>query len=126
MSPRCGSRKTLHVMLDELGDRPIAVVREATKMFEEVFRGTHFRGHRAFHRKEAARGNRDRDTRRIGGRGRGKHSARDHAGRPTERLMESGLSERDAVRRCTIEFKLPKRQVYAIALKLKDPTDPEP
>jgi hypothetical protein len=36
-------------------------------------------------------------------------------------LMESGLSERDAVKQCTAEFKLPKRVVYGKALAKKRP-----
>lgn len=118
--------KTLQVMADELGDRPIAIVREATKMFEEVFRG------RISEAMEYYTAKKPRGEIVIVIRGQSADEAEESI-QPEitledrlRRLMESGLTERDAVRRCTIEFKLPKRQVYAIALKLKGSTGPEP
>jgi 16S rRNA (cytidine1402-2'-O)-methyltransferase len=111
--------KTLSAMQDELGDRPIAIVREATKMFEEVFRGNISEAIEHFTQK------RPRGEIVIVIRGSSADEA-DESVQPEitledrlKRLMESGLSERDAVRRCMIEFKLPKRQVYSIALNLK-------
>lgn len=113
-------RKTLESIRKELGDRQVAVAREITKMFEEIFRGTvtqtleYFAEKRILgeivivlegasseevaeaQRPEISLENRLRD------------------------LILSGISERDAVRQCMIEFKYPKRQVYAAALKLKE------
>ncbi len=103
----------------ELGDRPIAVVREATKMFEEVFRGTAAEAVAHFSGKEV-RGEivlviswcppeQAQET---------EQPEVDFGSRLSE-LIGSGLSERDAVRKCAVELKLPRRQVYAAALKLK-------
>jgi 16S rRNA (cytidine1402-2'-O)-methyltransferase len=117
--------KTLESILKELGDRPIALVREVTKLFEEIYRGNasgaieHFSEHRP----------RGEFVIILGG------GSPDEAGEEEEphisletrlaQLMESGESERDAVRRAMIEFKLPKRQVYAAALRLKAGQEPQ-
>ena len=111
--------KTLKSIDSELGDRPIAVVREATKMFEEVFRGTAAAAIEHFSQ----------------GTVRGEIVIVLHGASPEEvaesesptidlesrlvELIESGLSKRDAVARCAAELNLPKRRVYAAALKLK-------
>lgn len=111
--------KTLQAMLKEMGDRPVAVVREATKMFEEVFRGRISEAIEHFTEKKP------RGEIVIVVRGASAEEAEEalHPEVSLEDrlayLMVSGLSERDAVRRCMIEFKLPKRQVYPVALKLK-------
>lgn len=117
--------KTLQVMLDAMGDRPIAIVREATKMFEEVFRG------RISEAIEYYTAKKPRGEIVIVIRGASAEEAEESImpevtlEERLKRLMESGLTERDAVRRCMIEFKLPKRQVYAVALKLKESRAPE-
>lgn len=118
-------RSTLKAMQAELGgDRRLAVVREITKLFEEVFRGTideavvHFTESRV----------------------RGEIVIVLHGSSPEEpvepvpveqtlearlaELIASGKSERDAVRQCVIEFKLPRRRVYAAALRLKGDQGP--
>ena len=115
-------KKTLESMQKELGDRKVAVVREATKVFEEVFRGTvdeaveHFAGTRVRgeivivlegaspDRTDEEPDEADVDTR-------------------LRQLMDAGLSQRDAVRQCVVEFKLPRRRVYAAALRLKEPPE---
>ena len=111
-------KKTLEAIHKELGDRQIAVIREATKMFEEVFRGTVSQAIEHFQ-----------------GRVRGEIVIILHGASPEEtdepeqvqvslesrlrELMKSGVSERDAVRQCVIECKLARRKVYAAALKIK-------
>ena len=111
--------KTLNAIREELGDRPVAIIREATKVFEEVFRGTAGEAIERFSQ----------------GKVRGEIVIVLHGASPDElaeaeapsvslesrlsELVESGVSERDAVRQCVIEFRLPKRQVYAAALRVK-------
>lgn len=110
--------KTLQTIHSELGDRPIAIVREATKMFEETFRGSvgkaidHFRENKPRGEIVIILGGALADE---------LHGEEPHVSVETRlrQLMESGESERDAVRRVMVEYKLPKRQVYATALKLK-------
>lgn len=109
--------KTLQAILKELGDRRIAVVREVTKLFEEVFRGSvseaieHFdgkvRGEIVVVVEGAAMA--DDET----------PASDDVILLRLRELIESGISERDAVRQCAVELKLPKRVVYAKALQMK-------
>ncbi len=113
-------QKTLETMRDELGGkRQVAIVREITKIFQEVFRGTVLEAIEHF------------GSSRV----RGEIVIVLHGALPEEivstpiglealsrrltELIASGMSERDAVRQCVIEFKLPRRQIYAAALQLK-------
>ena len=115
---------TLESIRSELGDRPIAVVREATKKFEEVFRGTAARAIEHF----AAGEVRGEIVIVIRGCVPGETASETQPTSGLENrlaeLMGSGMTERDAVRQCAAEFKLPKREVYAAALRLK--AGPEP
>ena len=112
--------KTLQAIHRELGDRRVAVVREATKLFEEVFRGTvsdtieHYQG-------------KVRGEIVVVIEGASASSAAEEANVVEARLesrlvelMRSGVSERDAVKQCVAEFKLPRRIIYAKALALKE------
>jgi len=112
---------TLGAIAGELGDRRVAIVREATKLFEEVFRGTvseaieHFAGKVRGEIVIVLEG------------GSGEAAPEPEVVQASlesrlRELMATGVTERDAVRQCMIEFKLPKRMVYAKALSLK-PTD---
>lgn len=110
---------TLRSIRDELGDRRVAVVREATKLHEEVFRGPvseaidHFgagkvRGEVVIVVHGAVPGDEQRP-----GVPEGTLESR------LSELLDRGLSERDAVRQCVVEFRLPRRRVYAAALRMK-------
>lgn len=115
---------TLKAIREELGERKIAVARELTKIFEEVFRGTVSQAMERFSEGKV------RGEIVIILEGASSEAVAEHE-RPEisvenrlRDLMDAGMSERDAIRQCMIEFKLPKRQIYATALKLKE--NPEP
>jgi 16S rRNA (cytidine1402-2'-O)-methyltransferase len=107
---------TLRSALSELGDRRVAILREATKMFEEVFRG---------HLSDAIR--RFTDTKARGEitiviEGFNGEEPEIVMITPEDRLVEligSGMTKRDAVRQVAEELKLPHRQVYETMLGLK-------
>jgi len=108
-------------MLKVLGDRKISITREATKLFEETYRGP-ISG--AIEKYEGVKP-------------RGEIAMVLEGAEPVETpiaddegiearlktLMDSGMSERDAVRQATVEFKIPKRKVYEAALRLKGERD---
>ncbi len=111
---------TLKSALTELGDRRAAVIREATKLFEEVFRGTLSEAIQQFTHPKP----RGEIVIVIEGAGPEEAIA---AETPSESmkdrlktLMSQGMSERDAVRQVAAEMKLPRREVYAAALKMKE------
>ena len=102
-----------------MGDRRGAVVRDATNLFEEVFRGTvseaitHFQGKVKGEIVLVVEGaSADIEIEEP-------ISVDERLEARLAELMESGLSERDAVKQCTAEFKLPKRIVYGKALAMK-------
>ena len=110
---------TLKAILSQLGDRRVAVVREATKLFEEVYRGSvseaieHFQG--------KVRGEIVIVLEGSSGEICVEEPESIDARLETRlnELTQSGMSERDAVRQCMVEFKLPKRVVYGKALAMK-------
>jgi 16S rRNA (cytidine1402-2'-O)-methyltransferase len=111
--------KTLEAIRTELGERPLAVVRELTKFFEEIFRGAPCEALEHFS-KAKVRGEivivlrgASPDAAEL------RQSPEQTLESRLRELMDAGTSERDAVRQCVIEFHLPRRQVYAAALKLK-------
>lgn len=116
--------KTLQTMLAELGDRRVVVVREVTKRFEEVLRGTVTEAIERFARKKprgeiviVIEGAPPDDVSQSPAEG------ADLKTRLAE-LIEAGLTERDAIRQCMIEYKLPKRVVYEAAIRLKAGQEP--
>ncbi|HEY3298902.1 MAG TPA: 16S rRNA (cytidine(1402)-2'-O)-methyltransferase [Armatimonadota bacterium] len=110
---------SLKDMLVAFGDRPIAIVREATKKFEEVHRGTICTGIECF----TARQPRGEFTLVI-------------AGCPEEDIeetvtseeavadalracLDAGMSERDAAREVATACDLPRKEVYRRMLEIK-------
>ena len=106
-----------------LGDRRIAVVREATKLFEEVFRGTLTEAIERFQGRV-----RGEIVIVIEGAEQACVDMQDVESRLRLRLSEliaEGKSERDAIRHGTIEFKVPRRLAYSTMLSLKELADDE-
>jgi len=105
--------ESLTDILAVLGDRPIAVARELTKMYEEVWRGTvsqaleHFRDY-------APRGE---FTLVIGG-AEVKETRWDEerVRREMARLLEEGLSRTEAARRVARQSGWPRREIYRMVL----------
>jgi 16S rRNA (cytidine1402-2'-O)-methyltransferase len=116
---------TLKMALAELGDRRAAVVREATKIFEEIFRGTLSECIERFTRPKA------KGEITIVIEGARPTPNKDHISLDIEKkiraLLDQGVSERDAVRIIAAETGLPRREIYSSALKMKKknqfPTD---
>ena len=106
-------QRTLADLRDVLGDRPMAVVREATKLYEEVFRGTMSQCQEYF---TAPRGE---FTLVIGGRPRREAPSLLEAEERLSSLLEQGVSSREARERVAAETGLPRRAIYQIWLQLK-------
>ncbi len=113
-------RASLADALAELGDRPVAVCRELTKLHEEIFRGTLSRAiaHVAEPRGEftlvigGAPGTIDRPSPELGG-----------ALTAVGRLVTDGSSVRDAVTVVAAREGIARRQLYAAWLKRHEPHD---
>lgn len=115
---------TLKSALSELGNRRAAVVREATKMFEEVFRGTLTEVIARFTERKA----KGEIVIIIEGAGPEEAATTPETGAETveerlKALMAQGMTERDAIRQTAAEMKLPRREVYAVAIGMKGGTD---
>ena len=97
-------------MLTVLGDRRIAVVREATKMFEEVHRGTIVSAIERFGTGERVKGEITIVLEGIELVPQAPTS--DEVDAAIRQMLESGISERDTVKEVAKKFQLPKREVY--------------
>ena len=103
---------SLEDMLDVLGDRRIAVCRELTKVYEEIFRGTvsqavaHFAEPRGEFTLVIEGGSSDK--------GRVSADILDQL----RRLRDEGMSAKEAVARVARESSVPKREVYRAWLSL--------
>lgn len=107
---------TLKSALEVMGDRNVAVVREATKMFEEVYRGTvssaiaHFSGGRIKGEITFLIEGAVTVSPEVSG---------DQVQDALKQFIADGMSERDAVQHVTALYSLPKKEVYARMLKMK-------
>lgn len=113
---------TLGAIRSQMGERHVAILREATKVFEEVFRGSVSEAIARFTETKpkgevtlVVEGSPEEEIR---------------VSETTEKpglearlieLLSEGLSKRDAIRQVTIEFKLPRKVVYQAALELDPP-----
>lgn len=109
---------TLQTILAEMGNRRVAILREATKLFEEVFRGSISDALQRFQETEP----RGEITLVVEGASTGMKEPDDEVITEMEQqlteLVEGGASTRDAVRQVAIELKLPRNLVYDAAQKM--------
>lgn len=111
---------TLRAALEVLGDRRAVVVREATKMFEEVHRGTLSSAIDRF----ASVKPRGEITFLIeGATGEAEGISSDQVADALRRFLDDGMSERDAVRHVTALYSLPRKEVYTRMLNMKQGDD---
>lgn len=112
-------RQTLNDMSVALGNRRIAVCRELTKAFEEVFRGTvsgalsHFlepRGEFTLVVEGALKRTEEADDATIV--------------RELKRRLNDGSSARDAAAHVSAKLSVPRRRVYELSLRLRPATPP--
>lgn len=107
---------TLRSMLEVLGDRRVAIVREATKMFEEIHRGT---VSSAIERFAAVKPKGEITIVVEGASVSAPEAPGDQIEDALKRFLDEGTSERDAVRQVTALYSLPRKEVYARMLKMK-------
>lgn len=110
-------REMLVDLLTTLGDRTISISRELTKRFEDTRRGS-IRELIADFSEERPRGEfvvtvNGRESAEV------EEPNEDDILHLLENLMSSGLSRRTAVKQVSEKHRLPKNQVYEIALKLR-------
>lgn len=113
---------TLKTALQVLGDRRAAVMREATKMFEEVHRGTLSS---AIERFTDVKPKGEITFLIEGAASVPEEIGEDQVEDALRRFIGEGMSERDAVRHVTAMYSLPKKEVYTRMLKMKQGDDSE-
>jgi 16S rRNA (cytidine1402-2'-O)-methyltransferase len=107
-------RRTLIDLQEVLGDRPIAAVREVTKLYEEVFRGTVSQclEHFVILRGEF--------TLVVSGRPNGETPSSKEAEERLRSLLKQGVSSREAREQVAADTGIPRREVYRMWLRLKE------
>jgi 16S rRNA (cytidine1402-2'-O)-methyltransferase len=108
---------TLKLVDELLGDRPLTVARELTKLHEELFRGTAAEACARF-AEAPPRG--ECVVVIQGATGSAPTPAGDELDRIAGRLLAEGLSERDAARRLAEDRRIPRREAYAAVLRARD------
>ncbi len=107
---------TLRAMLDAWGDRPVAVARELTKMFEEIHRGTLTS---AIERFTAVAAKGEICIVVSGVTEPSEPTATDEIEDAIQEAMDSGISDRDAVHQVAEAYSVPKKEVYRRMLDMK-------
>ena len=110
-------RQTLADLFDIVGDRPMAVVREATKRYEEVFRGT------ATQCLEHFAQPRGEFTLVVGGRLKGEAPSLRDAEESLRTLLGQGVSSREARGLVASSTGVSRKDVYRMWLRVKGEVD---
>ena len=105
-------RATLADLAAVLGERRIAVCRELTKLYEEIFRGT---ATEALDHFDAPRG--EFTVVVEGGDGIPREVPEGEVRAALRKLREGGMSARDAAAQVATETGMPKRRVYALSIE---------
>jgi 16S rRNA (cytidine1402-2'-O)-methyltransferase len=105
-------RATLEAMRETLGDRRLAVCRELTKTFEEIFRGT---ASEALAHFQEPRGEFTIVVEGVASEA--DHASESEVRAELDRLRASGSSAKDAVGALAAAFGSPKREVYRLWLE---------
>lgn len=108
--------RTLQSMMDVWGDRDVAVVREATKMFEEIHRGPLTSAIERF-TAVAARGEITIVV--AGAAEKDEEVPVSDVRTALETALADGKSERDAAREVASDLHIPKKDVYRMMLQMK-------
>lgn len=105
---------TLDNMLGTLGNRKIAIIRELTKIYEEIFRGTIEEGIKKFSSVKIKgefcliiEGNQEEDV-----------ELYIDIEKELRKYIDQGLSKKESVKKVVEEFNLPKNKVYQKSLEL--------
>ena len=106
-------RQTLADLVDVVGDRPMAVVREATKRYEEVFRGSPSQCLEHFAQP------RGEFTLVVGGRPKGEAPSLRDAEEKLRTLLGQGVPSREARGLVASSTGVSRREVYRMWLRLK-------
>jgi len=112
---------TLKDMQAVWADRRIAVIREATKMFEEVHRGTITTAIKRFTETPP----KGEFTIVVAGSSEAEKTSVEEVEASLRKLLDEGLSERDAVRAAASTCDLPKKEIYQIMLRMKGESSDE-
>ena len=114
-------KESLQDMLDVFGDRRIAVCRELTKLYEEVFRGTISEALAHF---QEPRGE---FTMVVAGAAEKPHGvSTSEAKAHMQTLMAGGATTKDAAQSAAKVFGLSRRQAYQLLLEIKASDSPSP
>ena len=106
-------QETLADMQDVLGDRPVAVAREATKLYEEVFRGTLSQALEYFTQP------RGEFTLVIEGATATESPSPQDAEEMLRNLLEHGVTHREAREQVAADTGIPRRELYRLWLEMK-------
>jgi 16S rRNA (cytidine1402-2'-O)-methyltransferase len=115
----------LRDLCDTLGDRPLVIARELTKMFEEILRGPARQLAERLRERDAARALQGEVTLLIAGAAAPRAADFDLAG-AIRRLRAEGMGLKEIARTIAGAHGIPQRQVYRAGLELQGETEAPP